>query len=115
LNAVKYKGDILDPIILSFLQQRNFDHIFQHDNAICHVARACQDFLNQNHIRVLPWPALSPDLLSIEHLHRVQPKTQGPGIYADTTVKATPTPRFFCISLPENPLCRVRNQHLKLT
>jgi transposase len=32
------------------------------------VARACQDFLNQNHIRVLPWPALSPDLSPIEHL-----------------------------------------------
>jgi hypothetical protein len=113
LNAVKYRGDILDPIILPFLQQRDFDHIFQRDNARYHVVRACQDFLNQNHIRVLPWPALTPDLLPIEHLHRVQPKTQDPGIYAGTTVKATPEPRFFCISLPENPLCRVRNQHLK--
>jgi hypothetical protein len=27
----------------------------------------CQDFLNQNHIHVLPWPALSPDLSPIEH------------------------------------------------
>jgi hypothetical protein len=25
-------------------------------------------FLNENHIRVLPWPALSPDLSPIEHL-----------------------------------------------
>jgi transposase len=34
-----------------------------------HVARrVCQDFLNLNHIRVLPWPALSPDLSSIDHL-----------------------------------------------
>jgi hypothetical protein len=32
------------------------------------VARVCQDFLNQNHIRVLPSPALSPDLSPIEHL-----------------------------------------------
>ena len=32
------------------------------------MARVCQDFLNQNHIRVLPWPALSPDLSPIEHL-----------------------------------------------
>ena len=62
LNAGKYRCDILDPIVLSFLLQRNFDHIFQHDNARCHVASVCQDFLNQNHIRVLPWPALSPDL-----------------------------------------------------
>ena len=62
LNVVKYRDDILDPIVLPFLQQRNFDHVFQHDNARCHVARVCQDFLNQNHIHVLPWPALSPDL-----------------------------------------------------
>jgi hypothetical protein len=64
LNAVKYRDDILDPIVLPFLPQRNF----QHDNARCHVARVCQDFLNQNHIRVLPWPALSPGMSPIEHL-----------------------------------------------
>ena len=53
LNAVKYRDDILDPTVLPFLQQRNFDHVFQHD------------FLN---IRVLPWPELSPDLSLIKHL-----------------------------------------------
>ena len=31
-------------------------------------ARVCQDFLNQNHIRALPGPVLSPDLSPIEHL-----------------------------------------------
>jgi hypothetical protein len=51
LNAVKYRDDILDPTVLPFLQQRNFDHVFQHD------------FLN---IRVLPWPELSTDLSLIE-------------------------------------------------
>jgi hypothetical protein len=60
--------EILDPIILSFLQQRNFDHGFQHDNGRCYLARVCQDFLNHNHIRVLPRPAISPDLLPFEHL-----------------------------------------------
>jgi hypothetical protein len=68
LNAVKYRDDILDPIVLPFQQKRNFDHVFQHDNERCHVARACQDFLNQNHIRVHPLPALSPDLSPIEPL-----------------------------------------------
>ena len=67
LNAVKYRDDILDPIVLPFLKQRNFDHVFQHDNARYHVARVCQDFLNQDHIRVLPWATLSP----IEHLYDV--------------------------------------------
>ena len=32
LIAVKYSGDILDPIVPPFLQQRNFDHVFQHDD-----------------------------------------------------------------------------------
>jgi hypothetical protein len=54
MNAVKYRDDSLDPIVLYFLQQPNVDHVFQHDNTRCHVARVCQDFLNQNHIRVLP-------------------------------------------------------------
>ena len=67
LNVVKYRDDILDPIVLSCLQQQNFDHVFQHDNARCHVAGVWQDFLYQNHIRVLPWPSLSPDLSPIEH------------------------------------------------
>ena len=56
LNAVKYREDILHPIVLSFLQQRNFDHAFQHDNAKSYVVRVFQDFLNQNHIRDLPSP-----------------------------------------------------------
>ena len=65
LNAVKYRDNIIDPIVLPFLQRRNFDHVFQHNNARCHGARVCQGFLNQYHTRVLPWPALSPDLSSI--------------------------------------------------
>jgi hypothetical protein len=56
LNAVKYICNILDSIVLPFLLQRNFDHVVQHDNVRCHVACVCQDFLNQNQIRVPPWP-----------------------------------------------------------
>jgi len=33
MNAVQYKDNILDPIVVPFLQQRNCDHVFQHDNA----------------------------------------------------------------------------------
>jgi hypothetical protein len=33
LKAIQYRDDSLDPIVLTFLQQRNFDHVFQHDNA----------------------------------------------------------------------------------
>lgn len=41
---------------------------FQQDNARPHVARVVNDFLNQNNVDRLPWPALSPDLSPIEHL-----------------------------------------------
>jgi len=68
LNAVKYRYNIHDPIVLPFLLQRNFDHVFQHDNVRCHVARVCQDFLNKNQIHIPPRPALSPNLSLIEHL-----------------------------------------------
>jgi len=44
LNAEKFRDEILDPILLPFLQQGNFNHVFQHDNARCHVALVCQAF-----------------------------------------------------------------------
>lgn len=68
LNAVKYRDEILDGIVHPFIRQHGYNHVFQHDNARCHVARICVDYLEQNHLRVLPWPALSPDLSPIEHL-----------------------------------------------
>ena len=52
-----------------FYVGNRFSHVFQLDNARCHVARVSMDFLNANHIRTLPcMPALSPDLNLIEHL-----------------------------------------------
>ena len=54
--------------LLPFLRRHRFSHVFQHDNARCHVARVSMDFLNDNHIRTLPWPALSPDVKLVKHL-----------------------------------------------
>jgi hypothetical protein len=69
LNAVKYRSDIIDYIVLPFLQQRKFDHVFNMKIQDVTSRGSClSDFLNQNHTRVLPWPALSPDLSLIEHL-----------------------------------------------
>ena len=39
-----------------------------HDNARPHVARICRQFLNRYNVNVLPWPAVSPDMNSIEHI-----------------------------------------------
>jgi hypothetical protein len=58
----------LAPIVLPFIRTHNFNHVFQQDNARCHISRVAKNFLNDNLIRTLPWPALSPDLHPIEHL-----------------------------------------------
>ena len=66
LNAQRYIN-ILNNTMLPFLRN-NAPGIFQHDNARPHTARVTRDFLAQNNVNVLPWPAVSPDLNPIEHI-----------------------------------------------
>ena len=64
LNTVRYREDILLPHVVPFLQAHP-DMTLQHDNATSHTA--C-DFLQDQNVSVLPWPAKSPDLNPIEHV-----------------------------------------------
>ena len=66
MTAVRYRGEILRPVAVPLVQQRNL--ILQQDNARPHVARVCQDFLANNNIAPLAWPPYSPDLTPIEHM-----------------------------------------------
>ena len=66
MTAVRYRGDILRPVAVPFVQQRQL--ILQQDNARPHVARVCRDFLANNNIVPLEWPPYDPDLFPIEHL-----------------------------------------------
>ena len=42
--------------------------VFQQDNARPHTARITVAYFNNQNIRTLPWPSLSPDISPIEHL-----------------------------------------------
>ena len=59
--------DVLEPVVIPFINHRR-DVIDQHDNARPHVARITMDFLQQNNVNLMEWPALSPDLSPIEHV-----------------------------------------------
>lgn len=67
VNAQRYIDQVLAPMILPHFQ-RHPHLVLQHDNARAHSARATVDYLQQQNIRVLPWPSMSPDLNPIEHL-----------------------------------------------
>lgn len=67
VTAARYIDQVLRPHAIPHLARRR-NHEFQHDNARAHTARATRDFLQQNGIRTMQWPALSPDLNPIEHL-----------------------------------------------
>lgn len=54
-----YIHQVLRPHMVTFIAcHRNYT--FQHINIRAHFARATGDFLQQNDMDVVPWPALSP-------------------------------------------------------
>lgn len=63
--------NILDTTLKESLEYYGYgqdDYIFQHDNDPKHKAKATQQYLDDQAIEVLPWPAQSADLNPIEHV-----------------------------------------------
>ena len=66
LTDQRYINEVLQPVVLPFVQQHHV--VLQDDNARPHRARIVQQFLQQNNVDHLDWPARSPDLSQIEHV-----------------------------------------------
>ena len=66
LTAAQYIQDILQPHVLPLMGTPGA--VFQQDNARPHTAHITVAYFNNQNIRTLPWPSLSPDLSPIEHL-----------------------------------------------
>ena len=60
LTGQRYINEVLQPVVLPF--------VLQDDNARPHWARIVQQFLQQNNVDHLDWPARTPDLSPIEHV-----------------------------------------------
>lgn len=68
LTAVRYRDEILQPLVVPTLQAMGADAVLQDDNATPHRAHVVQDFLRDQPIVSMDWPSQSPDLAPIENL-----------------------------------------------
>jgi transposase len=69
LNATRYTQLLAEKLHRSATKMAfSNDFIFQQDNAPCHKAAHTMRFFKENEIKVLEWPAQSPDLNPIENL-----------------------------------------------
>ncbi|GFW59626.1 transposable element Tcb2 transposase [Trichonephila clavipes] len=68
LTARRYRDEILRPIAVSYAAAIGDDFILMDDNCRPHRANLVEDFLFEEGIVLMEWPACSPDINPIEHV-----------------------------------------------
>jgi len=68
LNAVRYQQEVLLPVAIPHLRAGERGMVLLQDGAPAHTPRAMQALLQQQNVRLLPFPPKSPDLNVIEHI-----------------------------------------------
>uniref|UniRef100_A0A8C7UG71 Tc1-like transposase DDE domain-containing protein n=1 Tax=Oncorhynchus mykiss TaxID=8022 RepID=A0A8C7UG71_ONCMY len=68
LTAIRYRDEILRPLVRPYAGAVGAGFLLMQDNARPHVAGVCQQFLQEEGIDAMDWPARSPDLNPIEHI-----------------------------------------------
>ena len=69
MDAEQYMA-ILEQVLLQSMEESGIpedDIIFQQDNDSKHTSRRAQKWFEEQKIKLLDWPAQSPDLSPIEH------------------------------------------------
>ena len=67
-TAVRYRDEIIQLHIIPTLQAIGQGAVLQDDNATPHRAHIVRNFLQQQGVDCMDWPARSPDLAPIENL-----------------------------------------------
>lgn len=88
INANTYINTVLQPVVVPFFRQHfpRQQGTLQQDGARPHTAAVTQNFLANNHINVLDWPAYSPDMSPIEHVWDVLKRNVYARIHPPSTV-----------------------------
>ncbi|GBO25097.1 hypothetical protein AVEN_108917-1 [Araneus ventricosus] len=68
VTAVRYRDEILHPLVRPFIAAMGTEAIFIDDNARPHRARLVRSNLEVENIPQMAWPARSPDPNPIEHV-----------------------------------------------
>ena len=68
INSLKYQQILVENLVNSAKMMGIQDFIFQQDNAPAHSSKLIKKYFEENQIKLLPWPAQSPDLNPIENL-----------------------------------------------